>query len=170
MYFVWFLLSDFENQSKNCATNLHKIIAISRKRLPSIFRKRSDKLKRDLEDAVRDSNSGAGGHRNSISPSVLGDYDYDDNISLASGAVGNGATDVAEAAEEMFAHQPTQYIPGGHFNMPNPSKICMKFDAHDNESHAVRWNPQDRMLATGGADRKVKLWDVGKGKYNCGKK
>ncbi|XP_033244581.1 autophagy-related protein 16 isoform X6 [Drosophila miranda] len=38
----------------------------------------------------------------------------------------------------------------------------MKFEAHENESHAVRWSPVERMVATGGADRKVKLWDIGK--------
>lgn len=36
-------------------------------------------------------------------------------------------------------------------------------DAHDGEVNAVRWSPVERLVATGGADRKVKLWDVGKG-------
>lgn len=36
-------------------------------------------------------------------------------------------------------------------------------DAHDGEVNAVRWSPIERLVATGGADRKVKLWDVGKG-------
>ncbi|XP_037948460.1 autophagy-related protein 16-1-like [Teleopsis dalmanni] len=45
----------------------------------------------------------------------------------------------------------------------NPTTIFMKFEAHETESHAVRWSPIERMVATGGADRKVKFWDVGKG-------
>lgn len=37
-------------------------------------------------------------------------------------------------------------------------------DAHDGVVSAVKWSPVDRMVATGGEDRKVKLWDVSKGK------
>lgn len=44
-----------------------------------------------------------------------------------------------------------------------PSNVHMQFDAHDGEVAAVRWCPMDRIVATGGADRKVKFWDVGKG-------
>lgn len=36
-------------------------------------------------------------------------------------------------------------------------------DAHDGEVNAVRWSPVEPLVATGGADRKVNLWDVGKG-------
>ncbi|PBC33758.1 Autophagy-related protein [Apis cerana cerana] len=35
--------------------------------------------------------------------------------------------------------------------------------AHDGEVYAVKWSPVERMLATGGADRKVKLWNISKG-------
>lgn len=52
----------------------------------------------------------------------------------------------------------------GYLGQANPTKILMKFEAHENESHAVRWSPVERMVATGGADRKVKLWDIGKSK------
>lgn len=45
-----------------------------------------------------------------------------------------------------------------------PTTASIKFDAHDGEINAVRWSPVDRLVATGGADRKVKLWDVSKGK------
>lgn len=38
-------------------------------------------------------------------------------------------------------------------------------DAHDGEVNAVRWSPVEHLVATGGADRKVNLWDVGKGKW-----
>jgi len=37
-------------------------------------------------------------------------------------------------------------------------------DAHDGVVSAVKWSPVDRLVATGGEDRKVKLWDVSKGK------
>ncbi|XP_055620988.1 autophagy-related protein 16-1 [Toxorhynchites rutilus septentrionalis] len=44
-----------------------------------------------------------------------------------------------------------------------PEGIEFKFDAHDGEVNAVRWSPIERVVATGGADRKVKMWDVSKG-------
>ncbi|XP_063906656.1 autophagy-related protein 16-1 isoform X2 [Zophobas morio] len=44
-----------------------------------------------------------------------------------------------------------------------PTKACVKFDAHDGEVNAVKWSPLDRLVATGGADRKVKLWEISKG-------
>ncbi|KAL1506114.1 hypothetical protein ABEB36_005538 [Hypothenemus hampei] len=44
-----------------------------------------------------------------------------------------------------------------------PTKVHTKFDAHEGEVNAVKWSPVDRLVATGGADRKVKLWDVTKG-------
>lgn len=36
---------------------------------------------------------------------------------------------------------------------------------HDGEISAVKWSPDNRILATGGADRKVKLWDISKGYF-----
>ncbi|XP_077285047.1 autophagy-related 16 isoform X2 [Arctopsyche grandis] len=49
------------------------------------------------------------------------------------------------------------------YNVELPSKASVTFDAHDAEVNAVKWCPTDRLIATGGADRKVKLWDVSKG-------
>lgn len=36
-------------------------------------------------------------------------------------------------------------------------------DAHDGEVNAVQFSPGSRLLATGGMDRKVKLWEVSGG-------
>ncbi|XP_046672620.1 autophagy-related protein 16-1 isoform X2 [Homalodisca vitripennis] len=44
-----------------------------------------------------------------------------------------------------------------------PTKPSLKFDAHESEISAVRWSPVDHVVATGGADRRVRLWDVSKG-------
>ncbi|XP_070161578.1 autophagy-related protein 16-1 isoform X2 [Polyergus mexicanus] len=44
-----------------------------------------------------------------------------------------------------------------------PTKVSVTFSAHEGEVYAVKWSPTDRMLATGGADRKVKLWNITKG-------
>ncbi|KAG7175219.1 Autophagy-related protein 16-1-like, partial [Homarus americanus] len=41
-----------------------------------------------------------------------------------------------------------------------PAKAYLKFDAHDGEVNSVCFSPQGRILATGGADRKLKLWDI----------
>lgn len=52
---------------------------------------------------------------------------------------------------------------GMFFGDEIPNKVHIQFDSHDGEVNAVRWSPVDRVVATGGSDRKVKLWDVGKG-------
>ncbi|XP_017881300.1 autophagy-related protein 16-1 isoform X2 [Ceratina calcarata] len=44
-----------------------------------------------------------------------------------------------------------------------PTKVSVTFTAHDGEVFAVKWSPAERILATGGADRKVKLWNISKG-------
>ncbi|XP_065136439.1 autophagy-related protein 16-1 isoform X2 [Paramisgurnus dabryanus] len=41
-----------------------------------------------------------------------------------------------------------------------PSTALHIFDAHDGEVNAVRFSPGSRLLATGGMDRRVKLWEV----------
>ncbi|XP_025079810.1 autophagy-related protein 16-1-like [Pomacea canaliculata] len=41
-----------------------------------------------------------------------------------------------------------------------PSRALCKFDAHDGEVNAVQWGPSGRIFATGGADRKIKLWET----------
>ena len=38
-------------------------------------------------------------------------------------------------------------------------------EAHDGEVNAVRFSPGSRLLATGGMDRRVKLWEVVSGKH-----
>lgn len=41
-------------------------------------------------------------------------------------------------------------------------------DAHDGEVNAVQFSPGSRLLATGGMDRRVKLWEVFGGKLLLG--
>ncbi|XP_056004694.1 autophagy-related protein 16-1-like [Ostrea edulis] len=45
-----------------------------------------------------------------------------------------------------------------------PTKAQYKFDAHEGDVNAIRWSPSGSMFATGGADRKIKLWEVINGK------
>ncbi|KAK7484249.1 hypothetical protein BaRGS_00024498 [Batillaria attramentaria] len=47
-----------------------------------------------------------------------------------------------------------------------PSRAMCVFDAHDGEVNAVQWSPSGRLFATGGADRKIKLWDAVSGSCN----
>lgn len=78
--------------------------------------------------------------------------------------------DLADAAQEPQTAG-TQSPFGGYSDMKGapfyscniPTRAHLVFDAHDGEVNAVRWCPMDRIVATAGNDRKVKLWDVGKG-------
>ncbi|EDW53416.1 GM12216 [Drosophila sechellia] len=146
------------------------------------FRNVSAKLKRDLEDAVREPSSssnaasspGAASSQRNSSPAqfvggLIGDEDFDEAaINGAMEAIGlddneyiSARFTAGEIAENSRASIDTLKATG-YLGQANPTKILMKFEAHENESHAVRWSPVERMVATGGADRKVKLWDIGK--------
>ncbi|XP_076025638.1 autophagy-related protein 16-1 isoform X2 [Genypterus blacodes] len=45
-----------------------------------------------------------------------------------------------------------------------PTTAVHVFEAHDGEVNAVRFSPGSRLLATGGMDRRVKLWEVVSGR------
>ncbi|XP_061536822.1 autophagy-related protein 16-1 isoform X1 [Phycodurus eques] len=45
-----------------------------------------------------------------------------------------------------------------------PSTALHVFEAHDGEVNAVRFSPGSRLLATGGMDRRVKLWELVSGR------
>ncbi|KAM9853326.1 autophagy-related protein 16-1 isoform 2-T2 [Aulostomus maculatus] len=49
---------------------------------------------------------------------------------------------------------------GGCAEVRVPSTALHVFEAHDGEVNAVRFSPGSRLLATGGMDRRVKLWEV----------
>lgn len=84
--------------------------------------------------------------------------------------------ELAEAARDSSISSPLpvgeDLLAGAYSNTSNvyfgdeiPNRVHIKFDAHDGEVNAVKWSPgMERIVATGGADRKVKLWDVGKGR------
>ncbi|XP_068627159.1 autophagy-related protein 16-1 isoform X2 [Battus philenor] len=90
------------------------------------FGKKSDKVRRELEEAVREGSS-----RSSI---------------------GSGGSSSDDKIMDSIPYYATTL----------PTKVGLRFDAHDGEVNAVKWSPTDRILATGGADRKVKLWDMSK--------
>ncbi|XP_068136799.1 autophagy-related protein 16-1 isoform X4 [Hyperolius riggenbachi] len=49
---------------------------------------------------------------------------------------------------------------GGTREVRVPVSALHSFDAHDGEVNAVRFSPGSRLLATGGMDRRVKLWEI----------
>ncbi|CAL8234280.1 unnamed protein product [Boreogadus saida] len=54
--------------------------------------------------------------------------------------------------------------PMGGVEVRVPSTALHVFEAHDGEVNAVRFSPGSRLLATGGMDRRVKLWEVVSGR------
>ncbi|XP_053930656.1 autophagy-related protein 16-1 isoform X7 [Cuculus canorus] len=50
--------------------------------------------------------------------------------------------------------------PGATKEVRVPTTAICVFDAHDGEVNAVQFSPGSRLLATGGMDRRVKLWEV----------
>ncbi|XP_006866824.1 PREDICTED: autophagy-related protein 16-1 isoform X2 [Chrysochloris asiatica] len=50
--------------------------------------------------------------------------------------------------------------PGSSKDVRVPTTALCVFDAHDGEVNAVQFSPGSRLLATGGMDRRVKLWEV----------
>ncbi|XP_069473994.1 autophagy-related protein 16-like isoform X2 [Ambystoma mexicanum] len=81
--------------------------------------------------------------------------------------------ELAEAAKEPLALEPrrssssypvqsetTESPSGAVREVRLPNTALFVFDAHDGEVNAVRFSPNSRLLATGGMDRRVKLWEV----------
>ncbi|XP_069357287.1 autophagy-related protein 16 isoform X2 [Maniola hyperantus] len=89
------------------------------------LKKKSDKVRKELEEAAREA-----GSRNSA------------------GSAGSSEEKIMDS------------LP--YYATALPTKVALRFDAHDGEVNAVKWSPTDHLLATGGADRKVKLWNVSK--------
>ncbi|XP_066444478.1 protein Atg16l2 [Eleutherodactylus coqui] len=48
-----------------------------------------------------------------------------------------------------------------------PRRALYSKEVHDSEIHAVKFSPNSKMVATGGADRVVKIWDVVGGQLQC---
>lgn len=112
-------------------------------------RKRQAKVQKDLEDAARDTRA--------ISP---------DRTSLKDGILGL-MTAVPSTVSIKFV---CSFFVVFFFFSPIMLSLNIVINklfqsAHDGEVSAVKWSPVDRILATGGADRKVKLWEISKGTF-----
>jgi len=126
-----------QDENRTLVEKLMKYKSIDAERMnmenETFVRKMNDKVRRELEDAVRD------GSRRSSSPLQ------------EKGSIG-----------DLTAFRGFTGPDGVHMELM-PNGVQFRFDAHDGEVNAVRWNPVETVVATGGADRKVKLWDCGKG-------
>jgi autophagy-related protein 16 len=49
-------------------------------------------------------------------------------------------------------------------NIPVVTRAIYKFDAHDAEVNCVKYHKSGKFFATGGGDRKIKLWEFKDGK------
>ncbi|XP_051855277.1 autophagy-related protein 16-1 isoform X5 [Antechinus flavipes] len=81
--------------------------------------------------------------------------------------------ELAEAAKEPLPVEPRRSVsslpvpqdnpdahPSSNKEVQVPTTAVYVFDAHDGEVNAVQFSPGSRLLATGGMDRRVKLWEV----------
>ncbi|KAL5005455.1 hypothetical protein ScPMuIL_018911 [Solemya velum] len=78
--------------------------------------------------------------------------------------------ELEEAAKENVNIKPQEdvgvFMPGMAIclSVSLPTKAQYVFDAHEGDVNAVRWSPSGKQFATGGADRRIKLWEYVNGK------
>ncbi|KAK2139939.1 hypothetical protein LSH36_1549g00018 [Paralvinella palmiformis] len=51
-----------------------------------------------------------------------------------------------------------------NFCVTVPTRALQKLEAHEAEVNCIKWSPSGKRFATGGSDRKLKLWEVSQGK------
>ncbi|KAG8001724.1 Autophagy-related protein 16-1 [Nibea albiflora] len=120
-------------------------------------RRRQAKLQKELADAAKE-------------PLPV-DPDDDIEVLAEDGGKGGGET----SPNRPLSRTPSRRRTANSFstspeNTEAPSGVCAEvrvpstalhvFEAHDGEVNAVRFSPGSRLLATGGMDRRVKLWEV----------
>ncbi|KAI2811239.1 hypothetical protein BLOT_002412 [Blomia tropicalis] len=74
----------------------------------------------------------------------------------------------SEAINEMNAINEDRIMNPLLINAILPSKESKSFEAHESEIYALKWNVRTEQLASGGGDRKVKLWEItNDGRTDC---
>ncbi|XP_059369791.1 autophagy-related protein 16-like isoform X2 [Carassius carassius] len=135
----------------------------------------------DIEVLSEDAGKGAGGagetspsrqrsrtpSRRVSQPPAAGLLDSISNIFILSDSVQPGfvPSDSRRRSVNSFGSSPeSAEVPSACADVRVPSTALHVFDAHDGEVNAVRFSPGSRLLATGGMDRRVKLWEVVSGR------
>ncbi|XP_065412209.1 autophagy-related protein 16-1 isoform X7 [Chrysemys picta bellii] len=80
-----------------------------------------------------------------------------------SSLLGHHSSDAARRRSLSSFPAPQENVdvhPGSSKEVRVPTTAVYVFDAHDGEVNAVQFSPASRLLATGGMDRRVKLWEV----------
>ncbi|XP_059389896.1 autophagy-related protein 16-1 isoform X4 [Carassius carassius] len=105
--------------------------------------------------------------RRASQPPPAGLLDSISNIFGLSDSVQPGLvpSDSRRRSVNSFGSSPeSAEVPSACADVRVPSTALHIFDAHDGEVNAVRFSPGSRLLATGGMDRRVKLWEVVSGR------
>ncbi|XP_015282345.1 PREDICTED: autophagy-related protein 16-1 [Gekko japonicus] len=77
--------------------------------------------------------------------------------------LGHHSSDAARRRSQSSISVPQDNVdkhPGASKDVRVPTTAVCVFVAHDGEVNAVQFSPGSRLLATGGLDRRVKLWEV----------
>ncbi|XP_059369795.1 autophagy-related protein 16-1-like isoform X6 [Carassius carassius] len=145
-------------------------------------RRRQAKLQKELADAAKeplpiepdddievlseDAGKGAGG-AGETSPSRQRSRTPSRRVSQppAAGLLDSISNIFIRRSVNSFGSSPeSAEVPSACADVRVPSTALHVFDAHDGEVNAVRFSPGSRLLATGGMDRRVKLWEVVSGR------
>ncbi|XP_030254031.1 autophagy-related protein 16-1 isoform X6 [Sparus aurata] len=119
-------------------------------------RRRQAKLQKELADAAKE-------------PLPV-DPDDDIEVLTEDGGKSGGETSPNRPLSRTPRRRTANSFSTSPENTEAPSGVCAEvrvpstalhvFEAHDGEVNAVRFSPGSRLLATGGMDRRVKLWEV----------
>ncbi|KAM8769721.1 autophagy-related protein 16-1 isoform 8-T8 [Acanthopagrus schlegelii] len=119
-------------------------------------RRRQAKLQKELADAAKE-------------PLPV-DPDDDIEVLTEDGGKAGGETSPNRPLSRTPRRRTANSFSTSPENTEAPSGVCAEvrvpstalhvFEAHDGEVNAVRFSPGSRLLATGGMDRRVKLWEV----------
>ena len=100
------------------------------------MRLQQEKIRQQLAEAVAETK---------VTAAELQPFKFFRNSSAASAHVGK------ESLDSAICH-----------SVRIPTKSFLKFEAHEGEVNALKWSPHGLTVATGGTDRKIKIWDFSK--------
>ncbi|XP_064418482.1 autophagy-related protein 16-1 isoform X2 [Latimeria chalumnae] len=138
-------------------------------------RRRQAKLQKELADAAKEPLSidpdddievlskDASDETGETSPERASGRTPSKRLSQPSGGLLDSITNIfGRRSVNSFSSSPenTEMQSGVCTEVRLPTVALHVIDAHDGEVNAVRFSPGSRLLATGGMDRKVKLWEV----------